>query len=241
MKKVMTTAVLACTLSLLFSVFCLPVLGAPSYVVDEADLLTEAELSRIEAADCAYPVYLFLPDTAYYDDYEDVERYTERMMQRQGISESSDVVILAVYYTDEWHYDLYTYGQANDEISNREVNRILDADGVYGNLKAGRIADGFLAFTAEVTAACGPKRGAALVEGILICLAVGAVCAGAAVLIVVLRYRMKIRKTNYPLDRYASLRLQQSNDVFTGTTVTRRKVSSSSGKSGGGGGSRGGR
>lgn len=227
----------------IFSLLCSPALGATATVIDEIGRFGEAELAALESIETTYPIYLYLPSVSRYDDYRDVERYTEQMMSRQGIFEYGDAVILVVYKTDEWHYDLYTYGKANDEISDREVNRILDAEGVYGRLKAGGIADGFTAFAHEVERACGPRQGADLTGFIFLCVGIGAACAGIAVLIVVLRYRMKIRKTNYPLDRYASLSLTDKEDIYTTTTVTRQKISSSSssGKGGGGGGRRGGR
>ena len=243
MKRAYKAILAFCLFSFAFSLFCLTVFGATVTVVDDTLDLGETELSVLQGMEATYPLYLYLPVVSRYDDYRDVERYTEQMMAERGISKYDDAVILSVYKTDEWHYDIFTYGKPDKEISNREIDRILDADGVYDNLKAGRITEGFTAFAREVELACGPRQGADLASFILICLGVGAFCAGIAVLVVVLCYRMKIRKTNYPLDRYASLSLTRREDIYTTTTVTRHKVSSSASSSGksGGGGRRGGR
>ena len=63
---------------------------------------------------------------------------------------------------------------------------------------------------------------------VFLCLGVGIALAGVAVLIIVLRYRMKIRKTIYPLDKYAALSLTHKEDFYTTTTTTRTRISSSS-------------
>ena len=63
---------------------------------------------------------------------------------------------------------------------------------------------------------------------VFLCLGVGIALAGIAVLIIVLRYRMKIRKTIYPLDKYAALSLTHKEDFYTTTTTTRTRISSSS-------------
>ena len=62
---------------------------------------------------------------------------------------------------------------------------------------------------------------------VFLCVGVGTACAAVAALIIVFCYRMKIRKTIYPLDKYASLSLTHQEDTYTTTTVTRRKISSS--------------
>ena len=63
---------------------------------------------------------------------------------------------------------------------------------------------------------------------VFLCLGVGIALAGIAILIIVLRYRMKIRKTIYPLDKYAALSLTHKEDFYTTTTTTRTRISSSS-------------
>ena len=63
---------------------------------------------------------------------------------------------------------------------------------------------------------------------VFLCLGVGIAFAGIAILIIVLRYRMKIRKTIYPLDKYAALSLTHKEDFYTTTTTTRTRISSSS-------------
>ena len=242
MKRFLLSIATICIVLFAFSVFSIAAQAAQTFVIDDAGLLNDADKASIAAnvSDCGYDVYLYLPKTSTLDDEEDIDRYTEAMMRKRGIDSKSDVIILAVYRTDTWHYLLYTYGEANDAISNKEVNAILDASAVYQNLKGGRIAPGFVAFTKELVHSCEP---APKWHAIVSCLVVGLVCGGAAVTVVVLCYRMKIKKTNYPLEKYASLSLTDKDDFFTGTTVTRRKIpsSSSKGKSGGSGGRRGGR
>ena len=63
---------------------------------------------------------------------------------------------------------------------------------------------------------------------VFLCLGVGIAFAGISILVIVLRYRMKIRKTIYPLDKYAALSLTHKEDFYTTTTTTRTRISSSS-------------
>lgn len=199
-------------------------------------------LARTESNRCGVPLYAVVTSDAYYTQYTFMNAY--------GYSSSDDLVLLIVFYdTSEttWYYDLYTFGAAVGKITDREVDRILDADDVYDNLKSGHIEAGLRAFFPLASTAVLTDLKAPVGKLVTFSLIGALVIAGVAVLIVVLRYRMKIKPTNYPLDQFATLKPGAANDVFTGSTVTSHTVSSSSGSGGsggshgGGGGHRGGR
>ncbi len=53
----------------------------------------------------------------------------------------------------------------------------------------------------------------------------GAVAAILTAVIVVFSYKRKSRSPQYPLDRYASMRLTNGSDIFLNKTITRTKIS----------------
>ena len=143
-----------------------------------------------------------------------------------------------------YYYNMYTYGDANYDINQKEVNYILDDYDVYYNLKGGEIYDGAKAFFELSATAFEGRLGAPWILVILvsavIALIIGlAVCAG-----VVASYKKKRASVDYPLEHFAKLELVHSNDIFKGSFVTKRVIQSSSsggGGRGGGAGHRGGR
>lgn len=56
------------------------------------------------------------------------------------------------------------------------------------------------------------------------------VAAAVACIIVVVRYKRKLRSPIYPINKYANLSLNACQDNFLGSTVTRVKISSSNKK-----------
>ena len=246
--KVGAALTLLAALLVLSCLLALPVSAATSCVTDATGTLTGAQvtelcaLAQTEGARGGIGLYAVVTEDAYYDQYD--------FMRDAGLSEEDDFVLLIVFHdTAEraWYYDIYTFGSADRALSNREIDLILDDPGVYNNLKTGRIYDGLSAFMplvadymlTDAKAPLGPHIAFSVIGAVVI--------AGIAVLVVVLKYRMKVKPTNYPLDQYATLKPGRAQDIFLGSSVTSHTVSSSSGGSGGssgrgsGGGHRGGR
>ena len=59
---------------------------------------------------------------------------------------------------------------------------------------------------------------------------VALIAAVVACLIVIFRYKKKLKAPIYPTDKYAQLSLSDSRDNYIGTTVTRVRVASSKNK-----------
>ncbi len=236
---------------LLLSACVLPAFAAAPTVkvIDNANRLTDAEEASLTGAltgsgnDVIYCVVTVTNRSQPSDS---------AMFSLCGCTKDDAVVALCVYNDGtEYRYYLYTFGKADKLISDSAADRILDDNGVYGNIKGGRIAAGARAF---LTAADGEytkavekeaRREATRVpRSIGVGLLVGAVAGGIAVLIVVIVYHRKQHGEIYPLDRYARLDLTVCQDRFIGSYVTRVRVnnssSSSGGRSGGGGGFSGG-
>ena len=211
-----------------------------SLLLDKIDLFSETEEAEIlrrishfiEKRNCH--MLIFTDTIVYRNDY--VIRDVLDTLR------SEDLVILTVSLSDGvYYYDLYTYGTADQALTDSDVNAILDAKKVYNNIKGGNVYEGVLAFIDMTEARMGvfSFKGELMPGVIILSLIVALICCG----VVVARYKLKIKPTNYPLDRFASLKLTDEKDIFTGSFVTKRRVSSSSsvgsgGRSGGGGGGR---
>lgn len=242
-KLLLTIAIIAIFVLLSLPVFA-DTYAAESLIIDKADLLTEAEEQQlitqmtefIKKTDCHLT---FLTDFNRYDYYT-----TPRELDSIA---AEDLILLTVSYTNgNYYYYLYTYGEAYSRLRDSEVDAILDADTVYSNLKSGNIYNGLSAFIrkAQPRAASFAINTDDIAPMAVVSIIVAAICCG----IVVARYKMKLKPTNYPLDKFAKLDLTEKRDIFTGSFVTRRRISSSSGgggrsgggRSGGGGGRSGG-
>ena len=243
-------------LSLLAVLLLLAALAAPAsaatyaddpILMDRADLLSPEEeaavsesISRfIREKNCHL---LVITDTVFYSSNADLSSVLKRLQSR-------DLIILTVTdVSGSYFYDLFTYEGADRGLSDWEVDAILDADGVYSNLKSGRIAEGLVAFVSETEKHLDPivdrpEGWYTTPDKVLTACVIALIGAIVCCVIVVARYKMKIKPTNYPLDRFAKLSLTEEKDIFTGSFVTKHRVSSSSSGGGGGrsGGHRGGR
>ena len=262
MKK---TLLLCLLISLIATVFTISLFAAEETaptstdvkVLDLLGLLSEEDKKSIfpsaQTDTHGIGFYLITMQTAYSDDYLTKNQiYTMLDLSDWG-SQKTNAVILVVRMTganNKFYYDMYTYGNATEVFSDYDVDRILDTDIVYNNLKAGNIKDGAAAFFSlcadeidgHYKALAAKERRKPLVV-VLIAAVVGLVSACGSVLGVVLYYRKKQHGVTYPLDRYAKLNLTHSEDRFVGSYVTRVRIQSSSGggSRGGGGGRRGGR
>ena len=160
----MKTSVLKKSMALGLILLCLavcltlPLSAAESErVYDPAKMLNDTEAAELTAllnrlsAEHGVEMYLatYLAKGPYDDFYGD--DYCHRMKD----IEDTDAVLLVVTYerlNDTYYYDIYTYGEANYDINQKEVNYILDDYDVHNNLKGGHVYDGceaFFTLTAE--------------------------------------------------------------------------------------------
>lgn len=213
---------------------------------DEADFLSAAEKARVlltlneaqEKTGYHYGVLL------YRSRYDGGARHNR-------MKEEDSILLLIWEEFGEYRYELFTYGEPNREITDREADSLLDADEVYDNIKGGHLADGICAFASLSAEAAIPDPNAAAKRTgrtVVISLLLALACAGGAAFAVVYPYKKKLKAPIYPLDRFARMKLVDKGDAFITSHVTRVRVSSPSNSSGGGrssgggnGGSRGSR
>lgn len=226
-------------------------------VDDYADLLSFEEEVRVEnaireasaEASCDFYVATYeIPLGIVRDDSG--YRYTgEDFLREYGLSSNEDIVILIVSKQGtNFYYDMYTFGDAYDRISNKEVNYILDHETVYDAIKSGRVADGVCAFLPLSAQGYLGRVGASYwiiaTVSLILALLIGGFACGS----VYAQYKQKNKSVDYPLDRFAKLELTRKEDHFNGTFITKRIIASNNGGGrgggsfhGGGGGHRGGR
>lgn len=206
----------------------------------EDEVRIEAALSDFEA-ECGIPIRLVT--TVGENSYD---------LAELGFVYGENLIVLEINfynYTNTYYYYLDTFGDAYDKISDSEVDRILDADAVYDNIKGGRFADGVEAFAKLTSKAYLGKLQEPMWNTILVSLIIASVIGAVTVASVIYTYKRKLKAPIYPLERYARLNLSSGDcsDIFIGSTVSKVRVNTSSGRSGGGsrgrtgGGRRGGR
>ena len=248
--------VAAMGLALLCLALCavLPLSAAESggRVYDPAGMLTSSEAANLEARmdglSEEYGVELYFATYVAEDRYDDFygDDYCTRVQNLRG----TNAVLLVVTYEEfnrTYYYNMYTYGDANYDISQKEVDYILDAGDVYGNLKYGEIYEGADAFFTWSAKAYGGRVGVSWGVIIVFSAVISLVIAFIVRAGVVASYRKKRASVDYPLDRYAKLELTHESDSFVREYTTRTYSPRSSsgggsgGRHGGGGGHRGGR
>ncbi len=205
-------------------------------VFDMDLMLTKTDIARIEKAaldaeaeyGCRFYIVTHKADSRF-------EKYIgEDFIEGHGLSYNDDIVLLIITYDTlerTYYYNMYYYGMPAKRISDGEVNSILDAEDVYDNLKGGNIADGSVAFIERSAKAT--KMPWVIIS--LIAVAAALIIGGITVSGITSKYKMKRNPTNYPLEKYAKLRLIDSDDHFLDKHVAVVVTSS-----GGGGGGRGG-
>jgi uncharacterized membrane protein YgcG len=241
-------------LAMLCVILCLPVAATEGgvRVYDPSGMLTAEETSalaqRMETLSAESGVELYLATYVaqnYRDDFIGDE-YCRDIRNLRG----EDAVLLIVTYdlSDQmFYYDMYTYGEANYAISQKEVDYILDRREVYNNIKSGYVAAGVEAFFDLSAQAFEGRVGASWASVITVSALISVVIALIVCAGVVASYKKRRATVDYPLDRYAKLSLTKESDAFVREYTTRTRVSSSSsgggsgGRHGGGGGHRGGR
>ena len=215
-------------------------------LIDNANLLSENE--KVLIADAIRQAKAHHNDQYYFCILTENYRVESKsaLSSLVDLNVLKDAVILTIAYVNgEYSYYLFTLGETYDLISNAEVDAILDDPDVFFNLKSGNICEGTLAFIDitddKLSADDMPMAQTTNFALIFIVSAIVAlICCG----VVVARYKMKLKPTNYPLDRFAKLNLTERQDNFVGSYITKTHVNNnSSGRSGGGrsGGGRGGR
>jgi uncharacterized membrane protein YgcG len=238
-KKLLSIILIAVVL---FAPTAVPSSASSEYLYDPFDILAPKEEQTL--ADHLYA----LNSQSHINYYLVVsERRSDALKYDTG-----NTVVLLVEYDedyDEYFYELFTYGDADTAIKNREVNRILDDPEVCKDLKSGNILDGaYRALTLIDTAAHDDLRGDNwLLKTILISFAISVVIASLVCGIIIYKYKKKLKSPIYPLDRYATLGLipENSRDIFLHKTLTRVRINTSSTSGGSrssgsrGGGSRG--
>jgi uncharacterized protein len=241
-------------LATLCVILCLPAAATEGgvRVYDPSGTLTAEETSalaqRMDTLSAESGVELYLATYVaqnYRDDFIGDE-YCRDIRNLRG----EDAVLLIVTYdlSDQmFYYDMYTYGEANYAISQKEVDYILDRREVYNNIKSGYVAAGVEAFFDLSAQAFEGRVGASWASVITVSALISVVIALIVCAGVVASYKKRRATVDYPLDRYAKLSLTKESDAFVREYTTRTRVSSSSSgggsgsRHGGGGGHRGGR
>jgi len=233
MKKFVLKRIVALSICIVLVVFSVGLLGASAtsggQVIDNAGLFDSLELQTISNSISTVSeteIYIVTTNDYIFGDSE-----------LKALINSDNFVALTINMNTR-HYDIYTYGQAYNNITDKEITRLENA--VEDKLANGDYSEAVISFIEKADKAYNGNLG----PDMLFILAVSAIIAFAAALIsciiVISKYKMKMRPTNYPLDKYARMQLRDRQDIFTGNIVTTRTIqtntSSGGGKSGGGGG-----
>ncbi|MBQ8529173.1 MAG: TPM domain-containing protein [Clostridia bacterium] len=213
-----------------------------SRIIDEDGFLggdlAELEAKLYEAeAECGIPIRIYL-----YDEGKVAFGYSENHLLRSfGFDTDDDVILLLItreYNT--YYYELFTYGDGYDLISDAAADRILDDSGVY-SIKRADFGQGISAFASVTSYEVLEGRRSARLTAIIVPIILGIIAGGIAFGVVFYRYKRKLKSPIYPLSNYARLNLTVARDDFITSHVTRVRINTSQGGSGGrgGGGSRG--
>ena len=208
------------------------------YIYDHASLFNEDQCAELEEkAKGLFKSY----DAEFYLVTVDIYRYTgEDFCYENGIDMDTDnVIIMVINASDpkELYYDIYTYGNAYDKISDSEIDHIVYHDEVYGNLKSNVAFDGAMAYFNYSSKAYGGHLAAPASDIIVTSLLIGVAVALIVCISVYANYKTKEKSVKYPLSKYAKLSLTEEHDIFVGKNVTRTRIQSSSGGGGRSGGS----
>ena len=233
-------------LVLVCSTFSLTASAGSEFVHDNSNVLTNSQEEELNAianelfSKTQAKFYVVTVGAMYYEG--------ENFLYSNGLNEYEDIVLLVIntYELPTIYYDIYTYGDAYNKITDAEIDRLVYNDQVYDNLKGGEIFEGAKAYLAlGETAYSGhlrAKTSTIIITSVIIAL----IAASIAVIAVVISYKTKKKSANYPLDKYAKLDLTEKKDIFMGSSVSRVRIQSNSGGRsggsgrGGGGGHRGG-
>ena len=201
-------------------------------VYDNANIISDADEKMINDAAKNATNGRFIVATHNADNGEKL--YGETVLADLGYSKDENAVIFVITLRNSTYYcDIYTYGAASRRISDSEVDEILLwNEGVIAGIKSGRFG--------EALSECIERSNRAIelpwVVIIVIAVVVGGIGGGIAAGTVAAKYKMKLRPTNYPLDKYAKMELTDSDDEFINSRVSVQYISNGGGGSRGGGG-----
>lgn len=223
-------------LSIIF-VICLAVSTfASSYgLYDKLDALSTQDEEKIENA------LKEASEKTSISFYVGVGYYTDRINQfvSENMLYDNDMVVLLIERDfGEYYYQMHTKGAASDEITTNEENKLLDSSAVFDNIKSGNLVDGICSFVEKSAHAYNTVNYTPFIVFSVIATLGGV---GIFVIVVVVRYKTKIRGSTYPLDKFTTLELTGQSDNFVTKNVVRIRVrtsSSSGGRSSRGGGFR---
>ena len=226
----------------MFVLFCFETSANTSYITsrisDKDGYISEENKEKLEEKLREAEKNSGVDFRVYVYEYSAREGYVDMYDYERAVGENFENLVLLVvsYEYGEYYYELFTKGSADTDISDKEVNKILDNDDVYDNLKSGKLYDGIDAYISLAErAVVGKLRNSfksVFVPSLVISI-IAAIVVGACVLV---KYRKKLHSQSYPLEKYARLDLTVANDNFITKTVTRVRVNSSSGSSSKGGG-----
>jgi hypothetical protein len=174
-KHSLIAFILACSIFAVWAFSMPEVAFAANYKIrihDSYDCLTESDEVRInevikKAENKVNALFLV---EIYNCGIASIPKEGESIVRSFGLRTENNIVVLEIYYmrniTAELfgeepythHYKMYTYGYPHKQITDEEVNAILDNENVYNNIKSGNYADGIVAFIEETVKAMPEKR-----------------------------------------------------------------------------------
>ncbi len=239
MKKI---SVLLLALAILCSVLCLFVSADGGHLTDHAGLFTDEQIAELESAirkaesgsKCDYFIITKVDEDpfAFSSNYE----LKDAELSAAGINKRGDNTVLLIIDRGDgrYCYHIYTHGNSYDYIDDAEFDDIWYAiDGI----EDGEFLDNSLIWLKKSSEAYDESAENTVIIFIVVWVIVTVAAVVITISIVVSRYKMKIKPTNYPLDRYCKMKVTNDQDLFRGTFVTRRRIPRSNG---GGHGGRGG-
>jgi uncharacterized membrane protein YgcG len=253
MKRLLTMLLILLTVCTLPTVAFAQSAPSDSFVEDLAGFFTAEEEAQLAQSlsqavadtdgSCAFYLATHKMAAFYSPKY-----YGDDFLEKHGLDDDDNIVILIITLDDGvYYYDMYTYGNAYSQISDKEVDYILDNDRVYDNLKGGELLDGSRAFFSLAAQGFNGRVGVSYVIIVLVSLIIALFIGIACCTGVYTSYTKRKKSVDYPLEHFAKMQLTENADVFAGSFVTKRVIQSNSGSSvggggrGGGGGHRGGR
>lgn len=230
MRRLLLTLIIASLLALVFSI----VSSAAGYgLYDKDDELSTLQEEKIEnQLKEAYEQ----TGASFYIGIGYSTEAIESFVSQNRLYEECMVVLLIEKEYGTYYYQMHTRGNASYEITLGEENKLLDSDEVYDNIKSGDLYNGASYFISKSVNAYTTKN---YKPYIIFCIISTLVGTGIFFIVVLVRYKTKIRGKVYPFDQFTTLDLVNQSDIFLTKSVTRTKIqSSSSGGSRGGGGFR---
>lgn len=216
------------------TLFCVLSVSASAYgferVYDYANMISDEEETESVLARFEEKTGVKIRIITTYDQYF--------ALSEVGLKSGESAIILELIRSGGvYYYELYTYGDADERILDTEVDRILDNQEVYDNLKSGNFNEGIKAFCALTEKSYLGNLQEPVWKTVLISLVLAFIIGGTVVACVVIKYKRKQKAPSYPLDRYARLSLDplDRRDEFMGSRIIKTRVNNSSGGGSGGG------